>query len=253
MDDGDPMVSQSSDESDWREAQTDVMRLVESGNFLAAISYLEAGKDAVTVSANYIRFAQSLYKERKDVSRMLDAARRGIAYSVDAAARNELEVTAARLKENAKTIAFNAAANCWPGWGDDVIIEPTHLIEAVDLAGQCLRLVEELKLGNIRLGRAYWLIGALALARGLGGDADEAFEHAQSAFHAEGAHASELMVQGYRALSRMHQPRSQDLGAVEFGVVRQRLQEDGSKEALFYLQQLTTADRLLWPSTPATA
>jgi hypothetical protein len=65
------MVSQSSDESDWREAQTEVMRLVESGNFLAAISYLEAGKDAVTVSANYIRFAQSLYKERKDVSRML--------------------------------------------------------------------------------------------------------------------------------------------------------------------------------------
>jgi hypothetical protein len=253
MDDGDPMVSQSSDESDWREAQTEVMRLVESGNFLAAISYLEAGKDAVTVSANYIRFAQSLYKERKDVSRMLDAARRGIAYSLDAAARNELEVTAARLKENAKTIAFNAAANCWPGWGDDVIIEPTHLIEAVDLAGQCLRLVEELKLGNIRLGRAYWLIGALALARGLGGDADEAFEHAQSAFHAEGAHASELMVQGYRALSRMRQPRFEDLGAVEFSVVRQRLTEDGSKEALFYLQQLMTADRLLWPSTASTA
>ena len=247
------MVSQSSDESDWREAQTEVMRLVESGNFLAAISYLEAGKDAVTVSANYIRFAQSLYKERKDVSRMLDAARRGIAYSLNAAAREELEAMAATLKENAKTIAFNAAANCWPGWGDDVIIEPTHLMEAVDLAVQCLRLVEELKLGNIRLGRAYWLIGALALARGLGGDADEAFEHAQSAFHAEGADASELMVQGYRALSRMRQPRSQDLGAEEFSEVRQRLQEDGSKEALFYLQQLTTADRLLWPSTPATA
>ena len=239
------MASQSSDESDWRQAQTEVMRLVESGSFPAAISYLEAGKDAVTVSANYIRFAQSLYKERKDVSRMLDAARRGIAYSLDAAARNELEVTAARLKENAKTIAFNAAANCWPGWGDDVIIEPTHLIEAVDLAGQCLRLVEELKLGNIRLGRAYWLIGALALARGLGADADEAFEHAQTSFHAEGAHASELMVQGYHALSRMRQPRFQDLGAVEFSEVRQRLQEDGSKEALFYLQQLTTADRLL--------
>jgi hypothetical protein len=185
------MVSQSNDESDWRQAQTEVMRLVESGNFPAAISYLEAGKDAVTVSANYIRFAQSLYNERKDV---------------------------------------------------------------VDLAGQCLRLVEELKLGNIRLGKAYWLIGALAVARGLGADADEAFEHAQSAFHAEGAHVSELMVQGYRALLRMRQPRFQDLGAVEFGEVRQRLKEDGSKEALFYLQQqLTTADRLLWPSTPSTA
>ena len=55
-----PMVSQSSDESDWRQAQTEVMRLVESGSFPAAISYLETGKDVVTVSANYIRFAQWL-------------------------------------------------------------------------------------------------------------------------------------------------------------------------------------------------
>jgi hypothetical protein len=109
------MVSQSNDESNWRQAQTEAMRLVESGNFPAAISYLEAGEDAVTVSANYIRFAQSLYHERKDVSRMLDAARRGIAYSLDAAARDAPEAMAATLKENAKTIAFNAAANCWPG------------------------------------------------------------------------------------------------------------------------------------------
>jgi hypothetical protein len=239
------MASESDGELDWRQTQTEVMRLVDSGNLPAAISYLEAGKDAVTVSANYIRFAQSLYNERKDVSRMLDAARRGIAYSLDAAARDAREATAATLKENAKTVAFNAAANCWPGWGDDVIIEPTHLIEAVDLAVQCLRLVEELELGNIRLGTAYRLIGAVALARGHAADAAEAFEHAQSAFHAESAHASELMVQGYRALSRMRQPRFQDLGAVEFCEVRRRLKEDGSKEAQFYLQQLTTADRLL--------
>jgi len=237
-------VSQS--EMDRPQLQIEVMRLVDSGDLPAAFSFLEVDKDAVKVSASYIRLVHWLYNESKDVSRMLVAARRGIGYSLEAAGRETAAATAATLKENAKIIAFNAAANCWPGWGDEgATIEPAHLVEAVNLASQSLRLVEELELGHKRLGPAHWLIGALELARGNAAAADGEFERAQAAFHAEGAEASELMVQGYRALLRMRQPPSQDLGAAQFNDVLQRLKQDGSKQAHFYLQQLITADRLL--------
>ena len=39
------------------------------------------------------------------------------------------------LKTKAKVIAYNAAANGWPGWGDDgIVITQSHIEEAFDLA-----------------------------------------------------------------------------------------------------------------------
>ena len=72
-----------------------------------------------------------------------------------------------KLKTAAKTLAYNVAANCWPGWGDEgVVIEASHIDAGLELAILSLRLVEELALGPHQLGNAHWLVGALQLAAG---------------------------------------------------------------------------------------
>ena len=79
---------------------------------------------------------------------------------------------ARQLKNNAKVIAFNAAANSGPGWGGEgVVIKQEHIQDATDLALRSLQLVEELELGHEQVGYGLWLIGALQLA---GGQSDEA-------------------------------------------------------------------------------
>jgi hypothetical protein len=224
------------------------MRLVDSAGLAAVLSYVETSGDPVSVARHFGQLAQALYHERKHVSQMLVAARAGICYSLEAAKRlgPDDAAAAAALKDRAKTIAFNAAANCWPGWGDEgVVIEPRHLVDAMDLAELSLRLVDELKLGSNRLGTSLWLVGAIHLATARLDDAAVAFARTQDAFHAAGDRASELMAEGYGALARKRDPRSRDAAAVEFADVRQRLEQDGSPEALGFLRQLETADRLL--------
>jgi hypothetical protein len=241
-------MSQSSGESDLRQTQSEAMRLVDAGDFQAAFLLVESGGDPVHISASYNDFAQALYNQRKDVTEMLAVARRGVSYSLEAAERvgSSDAGRAATLKENVKIIAYNAAANSWPGWGDEgVVIEPRHLVEGSDLADQAFRLVEELELGNKQLGNGQCLIGALHMAAGRGAAADAAFQRAQEANRAAGAQAPELMVEGYRALLRKRFPEIHPQGALDFEEVSRRLEQNGSKEALFFLQQLKTADQLL--------
>jgi hypothetical protein len=61
-------------------------------------------------------------KERyagKDVAGMLALAEAGFARALaDAAAHPD---RASELRRAAKALAYNAAANCWPGWGDEGI------------------------------------------------------------------------------------------------------------------------------------
>jgi len=62
--------------------------------------------------------------------------------------QSELErdvAAAVKLRTAAKRMAYNVAANCWPGWGDEgVVIEAAHIDVGLELAMLSLRLVEEL-------------------------------------------------------------------------------------------------------------
>ncbi len=241
-------MSQSSNESDLRQTRSEAMRLVDAGDLQAAFLLVESSGDLVHISASYNDLAQALYTQRKDVTRMLAVARRGVSFSLEAAERvgSSDAGRAATLKERAKIIAYNASANSWPGWGDEgIVIGHDHLAEASDLADQAFRLVEELELGNKQLGNGQWLIGALHMSAGRGAEAEAAFLRARDANRAAGAQVPELMVEGYRALLRKRFPEIHPRGALDFEEVSRRLEQNGSKEALFFLQQLKTADRLL--------
>ncbi|MCP4383957.1 MAG: hypothetical protein GY798_21540 [Hyphomicrobiales bacterium] len=225
----------------------EAMRHAAEHNLPVALSALEADSDPSAVAKRYIDFAQALYNERKDVTQMLAAARAGIRYCMDAADRvGTTDATGAQaLKETAKVIAFNAAANSWPGWGDEgVRIDESHLSEAGELASICQGLVYDLDLGPDQTGNAHWLVGAIHMASGRYGEAIASFNRARDAFQTADNPASALMAAGYGALARKRAD-DPDWSPDEYEGILRQLRQDGTADGAAFAVQLVTADRLL--------
>ena len=150
-------MAQGNREAVSKQTLSDALRHAESNDLATMQSVLEADADAAEVAQRYATLAQALYHERKNVSQMLAVAKVGIAYCLDAAERTATkdQAAAVALKTKAKVIAYNAAANGWPGWGDDgIVITQSHIEEAFDLAQRSLELVNDLKTRAASLGPA---------------------------------------------------------------------------------------------------
>jgi hypothetical protein len=107
---------------------------IESGDLAGARHCLELESDREKVSGYYADLTKTLYAKNKDVLSMLALGRLGIDYQLRQAERvaEDDAALALRLRTAAKTLAFNVAANCWPGWGDDgVVIEAAHIEEGL--------------------------------------------------------------------------------------------------------------------------
>ena len=108
--------------------------------------------------------------------------------------------------ESAKKAGACAAADSWPGWGDEgIVITQLHIANGLELAQRSLELVEHLKLGHRQVGTSQWLVGALHLAAGRSDEAIAAPTRARDAYGAGGERASELLALGYLALARSRQ------------------------------------------------
>jgi hypothetical protein len=211
-----------------------------------AISVITSGRDPLEAGAAFAALGKVLYRDRKDVTRMIAIGEAGVTFCLQEARSAADAATATKLKTRAKNIAYNTAANCWPGWGDDGIrIDDSHLLSGLRLAGICRDLVDELQLGQRALGGADWLSGALKLAAGHPGEALSDFEQARRAFECGGEAAYELMARGYIALARKADPATAPVGAHEFPAALQALRNEGSKDAIFFAEQLVVAERTL--------
>jgi hypothetical protein len=211
-----------------------------------AVSVITSCGDPLEAATAFSALGKVLYRDRKDVTAMIAIADAGITFCLQQAKCTVDAVTAAGLKKRARDIAFNTAANCWPGWGDDGIrIDKDHLQSGLALAGTCRDLVDELQLGQRALGGADWLIGALKLAVGRPGEALEDFERARRAFEVGCDVAYELMARGYIALARKADPVSASVGARDFSAALQELRNEGSKDSIFFAEQLVVAERTL--------
>src|SRR5262249_32301615 len=103
-----------------------------------AVSIITSCSDPLEAGARFFALCKTLYRDRKDVTAMVAIGEAGITFCLQEA-RNAVDAaTAATLKKRARGIAFNTAANCWPGWGDDGIrIDKNHLQSGLALAGTC--------------------------------------------------------------------------------------------------------------------
>jgi hypothetical protein len=98
---------------------------------------------------------------------------------------------------------YNAAADCWPGWG--IPSQPSDarmLIAARELAQRSSDIVERLDLGRQRQGTGIWLCGAFDLALGRYEDASGAFAVAHEHYVAANAPSGALLMEGYSAIVR---------------------------------------------------
>ncbi|WP_407154076.1 hypothetical protein [Bradyrhizobium sp. STM 3557] len=213
----------------------------------AAIGALSSIGDPAQAGTMFDGLARRLYNSRKDVANMISVANAGIAFCFDQAKRAENTETATKLKTAAKRIAFNAGANCWPGWGDDgIYITPDDIQSGLKFANLSHDLVRELQLGLKQEANAACLIGALRLAAGEPAAALTEFRMARNASESIGDAARMLMAEGYCAIARQaDNTAARSAGAEELQFVLTRLRELGLDEAKFFAEQLVTAASIL--------
>jgi hypothetical protein len=217
------------------------------GELSSALSIAGSNADPKEGAEAFMALVWHLYRERRDVPAMIAASEAGVRFCLDAAGGDADKALARELKTKARAIAYNTAANCWPGWaGEGIAIEDHHLRSGLALAKHSRDLTGELALGGKSIGTARWLIGALQLACGEFADAHGEFQRAAEAFHAAGEASCERMAQAYMAMARKADPAFRETGERELREALAVLLEDGSKQALFFVDQIVTAGRLLF-------
>lgn len=211
-----------------------------------AFSIVDAVEDLTALRTALTGIVKSLYRDHHDVANMVVAGQAGVAYCLRRATDAPDEATARELKRLGKAIAYNSAANCWPGWGDPgITVEAAHVSAGLALAVESRDLVLALDLGPVELGTADWLVGALEFAAGRADAARQAFEQAERLFAEADRTRQALMARGYAGLARKVDPQLHAEGERMLGEAVTQLKADGSKEALFFVDQLATAERLL--------
>lgn len=224
-----------------------LMRMIRSHCLSEVTSTIDTYEDPIAVGSAFQSAMKRLYREHQDVTNMLVAGEMGLVYCLKKAALETDQKKAWELRKLGQAIAFNTAVNCWPGWGDaGVAIDGAHLTAAIKIAAECLNLTQELALKPRAQGTAHWLIGALELAAGRFGTARAAFEQAERMFLAdETASSQALMARGYIALARKADPLSRPEGANALNIALDQLRLEGSKDAIFFADQIDRADHLL--------
>jgi hypothetical protein len=223
-----------------------VRKAFDAGGVEDVVAALKSIDDPTGAGVASNDLAQHLYQARKDVTSMIAVAEAGVAFCLERAKHAQSPEIAKKLKETAKIIAFNAGANCWPGWGDECVeIAPAHIRSGLKLAEVSRDLVRELQLGPKQDGNGTWLIGALKLAAGAPTAALADFQEALGLAESGGDAAGVLLATGYCALARKADPATAAAGARELEAAVARLRALDSNEAKFFAAQLVTADEIL--------
>lgn len=232
-------------------AQSGVMaqalKIAQTSDVAAACDFLEQQGTPHQVAANYSQIVRNLYFQKKDVPRMVLFARAGLRFCLHRArVLQSTDPKSARIfKGTAKTIAYNLAANTWPGWRDKGIkINPTDLAIGIDAAKTNLRLGRQLKRDDAVLGNAHWLVGAHELAAGSHAASRRSFTSAVERFRRAKKPAFVTMAQGYLALSDLAAKPNDTAAGERFDGAVAELNKLKSKDAGAFAAQLKSVRSL---------
>jgi hypothetical protein len=219
--------------------------LLTAGNVSAAVAAITANADVPAALEELAQLCKRAYRDLKSVPTMTAIAWEAIGFGNRSASTAPDSESASHYKTRVRAIAYNAAANCWPGWGDPVEIDSSDVAEGLKLAELSFALVEELRLGNKAMGSALWLIGALQMASGQLSAATAQFLRAEEAFHGAQLPVQSAMARGYIALADKISRESDPEGAESLAAIIQSLRAMDSREGQFFADQLVTADGIL--------
>lgn len=216
-----------------------------AGNVSAAVAAITAIADPQAALEAFSQLCQRAYRDLKSVPTMTALAWEAVGFGLKCAAVSPDHESASRYKRRARAIAYNAGANCWPGWGDAVDIKPADIAEGLKLAERSFELAGELGLGDKAKGTSLWLIGALQMSTGRLSTAIAQFLRAEEAFQAAQLPVPAAMARGYVALAEKALPESHLKGTESLATILRSLRSMESREAQFFADQLLTADRIL--------
>lgn len=233
-----------SEETNAAPLELQAFDLLAAGNVSAAVAALAAIADTQIALEGLARLCQRAYRDLKSVSAMTAIAWAAVEFGQRCATASPDSESANRYKARVRALAYNAAANCWPGWGDLVEINSADIAEGLKLAERNYALVEELGLAGKQIGGALWLIGALQMAIGQLSAATAQFQRAEETFDAAHLPVYAAMARGYAALANKALPGSHLRGSESLAAILLSLRALESREAQFFADQLATADRI---------
>jgi hypothetical protein len=218
--------------------------LLAAGNVSAAVAAITTITDTEAALEALAHLCQRAYRDLKSVPTMTALAWEAVGVGLKCAGASPDPESASRYKGRSRAIAYNAGANCWPGWGDTVEIKPADIAEGLKLAELSFELVGELALGDKAVGTSLWLVGALQMAAGRLPTAIAQFLRAEEAFQAAQLAVPAAMARGYVALAEKALPESHLRGTESLATIVRSLRDMESREAQFFADQLLAADRI---------
>jgi hypothetical protein len=228
-----------------------VLEIVRTHDTYHACRGIERGRTASEAAELYHAVAQPLHLQHKNVRAMVALSRAGIHLALTEADRVQAAEPelAAKLRGQAKTLAYDLGSNLWPGWQDEGIeLSSADLQTGLEAARLNLQLAEELNRPALPRCNAHWLLGAHELARGEAKGAREQFELARK--HAEAAGKPEFvaMCRGYAAIAALKAQPSDAEAERELAAVVGALRGMGSDDATFFAGQLESVRKLFAPA-----
>jgi hypothetical protein len=233
-----------SDEHEW---QSSTLKVWAEQDSLAACAHLESSGQPAVVAERYGKLLQHLYNDRKDLPRMILVARAGIDFATRQAKALDAtdEKAADGLRGQAKAMAYNLGANCWPGWKEPgITIGPAELAIGLDAARINLRLGKELDRPAEPLGHAHWLLGAQLLAAHEFEAAAGEFTQSAQKFVQANKPTEERMAMSYAKLA-LHIARPNDRQAKDaWQRSLAELEKLKNDDARFFGEQIRTAEQV---------
>jgi hypothetical protein len=233
-----------SEETNATPIESQAFDLLAAGNVSEAVAAITAIVDTQAALEALAQLCNRAYRDLKSVPTMTAIAWEAVGLGLKCAAASPDSESASWYKARARAIAYNAGANCWPGWGDAVEIKSADIAEGLKLAERSYELVQELGLADKAIGTALWLVGALQMAAGHLSTATAQFLRAEEAFHAAQLPAHVAMARGYAALANKALPESHLRGTESLAAILQSLRAMESREAQFFADQLVIADKI---------
>jgi hypothetical protein len=184
------------------------------------------------VAERYSQAIRDLYWKEKNVSAVATVGQQALNYCLEH-----------KLFDSAKSLAYNVASFCWPGWNEPGIqIDEDVLRAGAEIALLNLRLAEQLNRPALGMSMAHWLLGAYSLAIGRLDEATGEFTRAVDFARLSDDQANVFLNEGYLALIQIclkQQPAHQS-----FDRAVQSLEALGNEHGHEFARQLRTARQL---------
>lgn len=168
-----------------------------------------------------------------DIAALLAMAQPGLDRLV-ATSADVPESDRAAVMKVARRIAYNVAADVWPGWELGVTRSDEELAAGRHLAELSRGIVEQMDEGTLQRGHAAWLVGAFDLAQGDHNAARQKFRAAAEFF--KDAPDMRLLAEGYSAIAAECAG-----GASGVAATVAALDDLGTEDAQFHRDQLLVA------------